>query len=42
MSIHLVAKTAVLASILQQAGAQVYATGSNSLSTYDDVYAALA
>ena len=42
MSIHLEAKTAVLASILQQAGAQVFATGSNPLSTQDDVCAALA
>ena len=41
MLIHLEAKTAVLASMLQQAGAQVYATGSNPLSTQDDVCAAL-
>ncbi len=41
-SIHLEAKTAYLAQVLQLGGAQVYATGSNPLSTQDDVCAALA
>jgi adenosylhomocysteinase len=40
--IHLEAKTACLAQALQQGGAEVYATGSNPLSTQDDVCAALA
>lgn len=42
MSIHLEAKTAFLALILKEAGAKVYATGCNPLSTQDDVAAALA
>ena len=42
MSIHLEAKTAYLAQVLHQGGAEVYATGSNPLSTQDDVCAALA
>ncbi len=42
MSIHLEAKTAYLATVLAAAGAEVYATGCNPLSTQDDVAAALA
>lgn len=42
MSIHLEAKTAYLATILHDAGADVVITGSNPLSTQDDVSAALA
>ncbi|GHU68580.1 adenosylhomocysteinase [Clostridia bacterium] len=42
MSIHLEAKTANLAMTLRHAGANVFATGSNPLSTQDDVCAALA
>ncbi len=42
LSIHLEAKTANLALALQAAGAQVALTGSNPLSTQDDVAAALA
>ena len=42
MSIHMEAKTAYLATILQAAGAKVYATGCNPLSTQDDVAAGLA
>lgn len=42
LSIHLEAKTAYLAQVLLQGGAEVYATGSNPLSTQDDVCAALA
>ncbi|NLG25809.1 MAG: adenosylhomocysteinase [Clostridiales bacterium] len=42
MSIHLEAKTARLALLLREGGAQVHATGSNPLSTQDDVAAALA
>lgn len=41
MSIHLEAKTALLALTLQAAGATVYATGCNPLSTQDDIAAAL-
>jgi len=41
MSIHLEAKTAYLAMVLRSAGAQVYVTGCNPLSTQDDVAAAL-
>lgn len=41
MSIHLEAKTAYLAKVLQSAGAEVAVTGSNPLSTQDDVCAAL-
>lgn len=42
MSIHMEAKTAYLATVLQAAGAKVYATGCNPLSTQDDVAAGLA
>lgn len=42
MSIHMEAKTAYLATILKEAGAKVYATGCNPLSTQDDVSAGLA
>ena len=42
MSIHLEAKTAYLAKVLKAAGAEVSITGSNPLSTQDDVAAALA
>ena len=41
VSIHLEAKTAYLAQVLHQGGADVFATGSNPLSTQDDVCAAL-
>lgn len=42
MSIHLEAKTAYLAEVIQAGGAEVAITGSNALSTQDDVAAALA
>lgn len=42
MSIHLEAKTAYLAKVLKAGGAEVSITGSNPLSTQDDVAAALA
>ena len=42
MSIHLEAKTACLAILLRDAGAEVWVTGSNPLSTQDDVARALA
>ncbi len=42
MSIHLEAKTACLAILLRDGGADVAVTGSNPLSTQDDVAAALA
>ncbi len=42
MSIHLEAKTACLALLLRAGGAQVAVTGSNPLSTQDDVASALA
>jgi len=42
MAIHLEAKTAYLAKVLQSGGATMYVTGSNPLSTQDDVVAALA
>ena len=42
MSIHLEAKTACLAILLRDGGAQVFVTGSNPLSTQDDVATALA
>jgi len=42
ISIHLEAKTACLAILLRDGGAQVFVTGSNPLSTQDDVAAALA
>lgn len=41
VSVHLEAKTAYLAQVLHECGAEVYATGSNPLSTQDDVAAAL-
>ncbi|MCI5957663.1 MAG: adenosylhomocysteinase [Clostridiales bacterium] len=41
ISVHLEAKTAYLAQVLNEGGATVYATGSNPLSTQDDVCAAL-
>ncbi len=41
MSIHLEAKTARLAILLRDGGAEVFITGSNPLSTQDDVAAAL-
>ena len=41
MSIHLEAKTANLATVLRDAGAEVYVTGCNPLSTQDDVAAEL-
>ncbi len=42
MSIHLEAKTAYMAMVFAAAGADVYLTGSNPLSTQDDVSAAVA
>ena len=42
LSIHLEAKTAYLSKVLAAAGAQMAVTGSNPLSTQDDVVAALA
>ena len=42
MSIHLEAKTACLAVLLRDGGAQVHVTGSNPLSTQDDMSSALA
>ena len=42
LSIHLEAKTAYLARVLHEGGAEVFATGSNPLSTQDDVCAGLA
>ena len=41
VTIHLEAKTAYLAQVLKNAGANVVVTGSNPLSTQDDVAAAL-
>lgn len=41
MSIHMEAKTAYLATLLKNAGAKVFATGCNPLSTQDDVAAGL-
>lgn len=41
VSVHLEAKTAYLSTILQKAGAEVIVTGSNPLSTQDDVAAGL-
>ncbi|MGN0709434.1 MAG: adenosylhomocysteinase [Anaerovoracaceae bacterium] len=41
LSVHLEAKTAYLCEVLAEGGAQMYVTGSNSLSTQDDVAAAL-
>ncbi len=42
LSIHLEAKTAYLCTVLASGGAEMYVTGSNPLSTQDDVAAALA
>ncbi|MCX7614537.1 MAG: adenosylhomocysteinase [Clostridiales bacterium] len=42
VSVHLEAKTAYLVTVLASGGAQVFATGSNPLSTQDDVAAGLA
>ena len=42
LSVHLEAKTAYLCEVLAMGGAQMYVTGSNVLSTQDDVAAALA
>lgn len=42
ISLHLEAKTACLAELIRDAGAQVTITGSNPLSTQDDIAAALA
>ena len=42
VSVHLEAKTANLALVMKAGGAQVYLTGSNPLSTQDDVAAAVA
>ncbi|MBU9720652.1 MULTISPECIES: adenosylhomocysteinase [Bacillaceae] len=42
ISLHLEAKTAYLAKVIHAGGADVYITGSNPLSTQDDVCAALA
>ena len=41
LSIHLEAKTAYLCRVLQSGGAQMFVTGSNPLSTQDDIAAAL-
>ncbi len=41
LSVHLEAKTAYLCEVLAAGGAQMYVTGSNPLSTQDDVAAAL-
>ena len=41
LSVHLEAKTAYLCQVLAAGGAQMYVTGSNPLSTQDDVAAAL-
>jgi len=42
LSVHLEAKTAYLCKVLAMGGAEMYVTGSNPLSTQDDVAAALA
>lgn len=42
LSIHLEAKTAYLCTVLAEGGAEMFVTGSNPLSTQDDVAAALA
>lgn len=42
LSIHLEAKTAYLCRVLEAGGAEMYVTGSNPLSTQDDIAAALA
>ena len=41
LSVHLEAKTAYLCRVLEMGGAQMFVTGSNPLSTQDDVAAAL-
>ena len=41
LSVHLEAKTAYLCKVLKSGGAEMYVTGSNPLSTQDDVAAAL-
>lgn len=41
LSVHLEAKTAYLCKVLQAGGAKMYVTGSNPLSTQDDIAAAL-
>lgn len=41
LSVHLEAKTAVLCRVLATGGAEMYVTGSNPLSTQDDIAAAL-
>ena len=41
LSVHLEAKTAYLCRVLEMGGAQMFVTGSNPLSTHDDVAAAL-
>ena len=41
LSVHLEAKTAYLCKVLAAGGAEMYVTGSNPLSTQDDVAAAL-
>ncbi|MCR4607312.1 MAG: adenosylhomocysteinase [Oscillospiraceae bacterium] len=42
LSVHLEAKTAYLCRVMEMGGAEMYVTGSNPLSTHDDVAAALA
>ena len=42
LSVHLEAKTAYLCRTMEKGGAEMYVTGSNPLSTQDDVAAALA
>jgi len=42
LSVHMEAKTAYLATVIKDGGAEVFATGCNPLSTQDDVAAALA
>ncbi|MBQ6401739.1 MAG: adenosylhomocysteinase [Firmicutes bacterium] len=42
LSVHMEAKTAYLATVVHDGGAEVFATGCNPLSTQDDVAAALA
>ena len=42
LSVHLEAKTAYLCEVLAAGGAEMYVTGSNPLSTQDDIAAALA
>ena len=42
LSVHMEAKTAYLCRVMEKGGAEMYATGSNPLSTQDDVAAALA